>query len=151
MFPEYVYGLEERLSRTPFLEGNHPTMTDTIYMKDFLYIDRANLAREWPHISEWMRNMSDPEVLRMIRVPREDLRVMHRRLPDLEFTEINIDTTGKALDKHLSSSAANLFGNEGAAITCPVNFDERGNMLREVSDYELAPENDLYSMMIGHK
>lgn len=51
LFPEYLDGLEERLSTRPFLNGNRPSRDDYTYVKDFLRLDFPDLAEKYPHIN----------------------------------------------------------------------------------------------------
>lgn len=57
LFPEYLHGLEDCLTQTLFLEGNNPTRTDITYAQDFRNVDRAELARNFPHINDWLIRM----------------------------------------------------------------------------------------------
>lgn len=88
----------------------------------------------------------------MVHAPREDMRMMRRRMPVLDFTDISIDITGHSFDKYLTHTAGMLFSNEDAKRDFQPNFDESGNMIKEVPDHDfMIQEDNIFSFMGGFK
>lgn len=111
LFPEYLRGLDNYLTTRQFLGGEHPSEKDSVYIQDFLLMDRTKLAEYYPHINEWVTRLENLVHQKEIEYQPMDMRRRHVR--EIEFTDITIDTTGESLDTYFHQQASTLFSNEG--------------------------------------